>query len=400
MQPQLQMMRPPYSEQSHQNNQSFIEDISKSLEHPSSNNEEGATKNTSNVGSVEITNFYNPKRKRKEKTKDQSAASKESADVASSIPQPESPAVNEKKQTDTGKSGDSSRSHHTNHDSVPLLTNEQMLEIATKQLPVEERIVFVSKQLLGPGRNGFSVRASAMQRMKRQRARQIGSGGEEEQLKKNTFNPRLAKRLHSEMTQALQFTNMMTGVLKSIMVEIDPQNPLLSISHCHPPVNNPETFQSPSDVPNKTILSPSLKEKPSTDFETTVVDRADCPGVNAKEGKVLLSNVRVIHIFFGDLPLHCFTTGSTLRKRHTTEAIDPGLLASITDGDEKLTKKEVSHRLFELLRWRTLEVGDHVAAKVNSQELWILGRVVNKWISPGLSFKQTKELSEVSRFTM
>ena len=394
------MMQPKNNKQCHQNNQSFVEN--RSLE-PPSNSQKVTSQKNSDTSAAEIINFYNPTRKRKEKAKDEAATSNESADVTSSIPLHES-SNNKKIQVSTSKPRDSSRVHHVNHHSVPSLTNEQVLEIASKQLPVEERIVFVSKQLLGTGKNGFSARASAMQRMKRQRVRQSGSVGGEEQLKKNTFNPRLAKKLHFEMTEALQFTNMMTEVLKSIMVEIDPENPLLSISHSHPPVYNPETYESSSDMPDKIMQNPSLKQKLSTNLKTTVVAYADCPEANANnhlvnEGEDLLSNVRVIiNFFFGDQPQMLFPIGFTLRK-HTAEAIDPGLLALISDGDEKLTKKEVSYRLFELLRWRTLEEGDHVAAKVSSQELWILGRVVKKWNNPGLSFQQTKELSEVSLLT-
>lgn len=65
------------------------------------------------------------------------------------------------------------------------------------------------------------------------------------------------------------------------------------------------------------------------------------------------------------------------------------------DGGKKLTKKEIGYRLFESTRYRTLEPGDFVAAKVSSQDLWILARVVKEWISPGLSYKQMKDMSEV-----
>ena len=41
--------------------------------------------------------------------------------------------------------------------------------------------------------------------------------------------------------------------------------------------------------------------------------------------------------------------------------------------------QELAYRLFEGTRFRTLEVGDYVAAKMASHELWILGRVAKKW---------------------
>ena len=71
-------------------------------------------------------------------------------------------------------------------------------------------------------------------------------------------------------------------------------------------------------------------------------------------------------------------------------------METIQDNDDKkLTKSEIEYRLFETLRWKTLEIGDSVAAKVDSQESWILGRVVKKWDSPGLSYTEMKDLSDV-----
>lgn len=68
------------------------------------------------------------------------------------------------------------------------------------------------------------------------------------------------------------------------------------------------------------------------------------------------------------------------------------------DDEKKLTKKELGYRLFEVTRFRTLEPGDYVAAKVSSQDLWILARVVKEWNSLELSYKHMKDLSEVGAF--
>ena len=82
--------------------------------------------------------------------------------------------------------------------------------------------------------------------------------------------------------------------------------------------------------------------------------------------------------------------------------IDSELMESINDDDGKhLTKKEVGYRLFEGSRWRTLEKGALVAAKVNTQEMLLLCRVVQQWDSPGeLTYKELKQLSEVSSSTV
>lgn len=73
-------------------------------------------------------------------------------------------------------------------------------------------------------------------------------------------------------------------------------------------------------------------------------------------------------------------------------------METINDDDGKqLPKKEIGYRLFESSRWRTLEQGAPVAAKVNSQELWILSRVAKRWDSPGLTYKQIRDLSEIKK---
>mmetsp|Transcript_41903 Transcript_41903/g.71679 ORF Transcript_41903/g.71679 Transcript_41903/m.71679 type:complete len:340 (-) Transcript_41903:280-1299(-) len=50
-------------------------------------------------------------------------------------------------------------------------------------------------------------------------------------------------------------------------------------------------------------------------------------------------------------------------------------------------KKEVAYRLFEATRFRTLEMGDYVAAKMASHDFWILARVAKRWNSV-ISYKQ------------
>ncbi len=95
-----------------------------------------------------------------------------------------------------------------------------------------------------------------------------------------------------------------------------------------------------------------------------------------------------------------------LRKpgSHTPEhSPDPVLLKTIGSYDEhgkKLTKKELAFRLFEASRFRTLEVGDYVAAKRGSHDLWILARVVKKWEAVKIPYKQMREMSEVSRHSL
>jgi hypothetical protein len=166
-----------------------------------------------------------------------------------------SPADAKTTSTETTKTG---REYHYQPQHHSSLTNEQVLDIVSN-LPVEERIVFSAKQLLGTGKNGFSKATSSMQRLKRQRARQMGNaGGEElddEHLKEKTFNPRFAKKLVQETKQGIQFCNMMTEVLKSIITEIDPNNPLLRIPM--PTVFDPDPEEPSESYDNELINKPT-----------------------------------------------------------------------------------------------------------------------------------------------
>jgi hypothetical protein len=80
-----------------------------------------------------------------------------------------------------------------------------------------------------------------MQRIKRQRARAVkhkereGStmGEKEERLKLDTFNARIAKRMNLEMTKGLQYCNMMADIIRTILEDIDPTNPVLLVQ---PPI--------------------------------------------------------------------------------------------------------------------------------------------------------------------
>jgi len=51
-------------------------------------------------------------------------------------------------------------------------------------------------------------------------------------------------------------------------------------------------------------------------------------------------------------------------------------------GARVLSKKEAGYRAYELSRLRDLEVGDLVTARMQSRDMLILGKVVNRWQTP------------------
>lgn len=232
------------------------------------NNQSSSNSRAPSINSAGIkSKFYNPKSKRRTSEKEDDPTIDKNSGAITSPPEPETtnprssfqlssqmtspltsriyeqPRTETKAATERVSSQPKVDSHKakkakTQHSTPqPVLTAEKILSIAL-ELPVEERIVFSSKQLLGAGKNGFSRITTSMQRMKRQRAKQIDEEVDDEVLKKTIFNGRFAKKIQTDLRSALQYTNMMTEVLKSIMREIDPENPLLSIPM--PAVFDPE----------------------------------------------------------------------------------------------------------------------------------------------------------------
>ena len=123
---------------------------------------------------------------------------------------------NETKATMGGSSQSASKSagkkRHSQVCHTSTLSYEEVAKLA-KSCTTDQKIVLVARQVLGSGgSNGFQKATSTVQRLKKQRARSFkqkeerdaGRGttttrGDEEKLKLDTFNPRLAKRMLAEM---------------------------------------------------------------------------------------------------------------------------------------------------------------------------------------------------------
>ena len=123
---------------------------------------------------------------------------------------------NETKATMGGSSQSASKSagkkRHSQVCHTSTLSYEEVAKLA-KSCTTDQKIVLVARQVLGSGgSNGFQKATSTVQRLKKQRARSFkqkeerdaGRGttttrDDEEKLKLDTFNPRLAKRMLAEM---------------------------------------------------------------------------------------------------------------------------------------------------------------------------------------------------------
>jgi hypothetical protein len=179
---------------------------------------------------------------------------------------------------------------------ISKMTYEEVATLA-KACTTEQQILFVARQATGPPStmNGFVKCTSTMMRLKKQKVRDYktkqnkqstsntaaaaaastgtaslsgNSVGErtgttiedeeanEERMKKDTFLPPLAKRMRLEMTQGLQYCNMMSDIIRSIIEDIDPENPILGISP--PPVVVSESITTTiGGKPNRKASKPN-----------------------------------------------------------------------------------------------------------------------------------------------
>ena len=297
------------------------------------------------------------------------------------------------------------------------LSYDEVRKLAN-QLSCEEKIVWVSKQVLGThGSNGFQKAMSNVQKTKRQRTRQYKKQhqddadtdyADQERLKAETFNARVAEKMITEMNQGLQFCDLMADTLKSILVEIDPDNPLISVDSAPAAPSLLEIQKNPRVAETmaamhaiSSAVSASLQETnkgggggrgaaalQSRDVSTSIMHR----GTSTNTGGHVAQTAAQIN-----------PQGSTLRKsrkRSSTRSHgDRDLVALIGDHDngKKLTKKELSSRLFEATRFRTLNEGDFVAAKVSNQDLWILARVLQQWNAVDVPLRQILDMSDIKR---
>ncbi len=141
----------------------------------------------------------------------------------------------------------------------------------------EQQIIWVSRQVVSAGGcGGFQKATSALQRIKRQRARACKQKEEaglskdvaEEKLKLETFDTRVAKRMYTEMKQGIQYCNLMAGAVRKILEEIDPDNPILLVK---PPTIgfDDASREAESEIP----VLPSIVVGDATSVSSTCRDK-------------------------------------------------------------------------------------------------------------------------------
>lgn len=136
-----------------------------------------------------------------------------------------------------GKSVGKKTSPQRRHSQTSIMPSMKYEEVAylVNECTTEQKIIWVARQVTGGSGSGFQKYTSALQRIKRQRARACkqregGSGSKdviEEKLKLDTFDASIAKRMYIEMKNGLQYCNLMANVVRTVLEDIDPDNPIL-----------------------------------------------------------------------------------------------------------------------------------------------------------------------------
>ena len=281
----------------------------------------------------------------------------------------------------------------------------------------EEKIVYVARHLLG-GRtvNGFLQATSMAQRYKKRRARQltrhaingkktqidfdelekllseeshdnatsdarISDETTEEVLKKITMNEYMARRLAAEMAFGITYCDTVSSVIESILEEMSPfkRCPTEINTALDPFINKEKNSSSPTRVKKAKVVSTSTEPfrgnvdtNPSLQSSKSVMD-SNTP--------TEASTSSIAGSMDGHPGSSLFSTLRSLRAKNRKKTTLPPpveiqSVINISNRKEKMT------RMFDMIRFRPLKVGDFVAVRPTSQDVWILSRVVLEWKLP------------------
>ena len=297
----------------------------------------------------------------------------------------------------TAKPSSSSHARPATHSLAPLPLEQQaeLLDSCNWM----EKALWCSRQLLGgQAVNGFMRATATVQRIKKQRARQVHKTKEnqkeppppapraaneqeaEEILKKEIMNVRTAKKLKTEFEQGLQFTELLHKTIRAMLVEMDDTLPPV------PSLNSPRTSASALASTTAAASRGSARRSNNSNPKPSVTSG---PSAAAVATTVAATSSTA--------------TGSSLRRYRkqkvppTNEQL-PLLELDPVSGKRTCTKKEYTNRLAMLWRFRSLSRGDPVAARPTSRDLWILAKVVQDCPVPhNLSHANFLKLSSAKR---
>jgi hypothetical protein len=270
-------------------------------------------------------------------------------------------------------------------------------------LPWEEKIVYLSRHVMGGRKgNGHFRSLAQLKKLRRKvvkeketknKKRKLGKNAGDvesisddvytsvrpkEELEELKCHPKIAKSMIAEMGLGITFCNTIASTIESILSDIDPEDKAYRGNHgikkaaLKPVV---AVAKRRTSIPKQTVNQP-----------TNITASKQAKSVN-KQTQIRQQQLHGLQ-------------GSMLRKdRDKQKGImkmkDP-IESMIVPDEKKPTKRELAHRHFDTTRYHTLKVGDYVLARPQSQEIWILARIVQDWISPNAPLAELKKMPKVS----
>lgn len=318
----------------------------------------------------------------------------------------------------------------------------------------KDKTLWVSRHLLGgQALNGFSRSTANVQRIRRQRARQVKStaaannskteGGiktddaasvsstpsatgttsagkkreapagtieSEEEMKLLILNARTAKKVKSEMDVALKFCETMHETIRAILRDmgvagvpvpapLGRELPMVPAgTPGAPPMRLPMAVAAAPrpPVPAKQAPRPIQMPPPATPLPPVAAPTPALPVPPVAQGLPQQDANTPSTTAAGS------AKNSTLRRARKKKVqpsndLNVGLSEFDATGKRLLSRKDYSQRVFEVVRFRALRNGDHVAARLSSRDLWILARVTKDYPTVNIPAVEFLQLSVAKR---
>jgi hypothetical protein len=262
----------------------------------------------------------------------------------------------------------------------------------------KDRTIYVSRQIMGGSSiNGFARATSTVQRIKKQRARQVAALHKKKseaesiplpvqtplELQLEIMNPRTVKKMNQEFQQGAAFCQNLYETIQGIMRELDPAS-------VPPPIQRLTSVvpKMPSIKKTSTYVKPTTSMYSNKKTKTTPTAPPPAPA------RAIVPTTTTTAAPATTLP------GSALRKQRKRKLAIPPLQVNLSEHDATgkriFTKRQHYMRIAEVLRFRALRAGDYVAAKTSSRDLWILARVVQDYPACNMDPNEFLKLTPVS----
>ncbi|GKY99958.1 hypothetical protein MPSEU_000949400 [Mayamaea pseudoterrestris] len=349
------------------------------------------------------------------------------------------------------RSNGASSSHHAAAAvATPPLTLEQAQPLLA-QCNWVDKTIWVSRQFMGgQANNGFLRATATMQRMKKQRQRQVTKSNHgdakkreldasqgtfpdavtspplsnqtdqeaEETLKLEVMNARTAKKFKIDMEAGIEYCQFLHETIRQLMVEMDPDlTPPESLTSAGVPsawlqmrerqkqgIATPvPNGQAPTTAPVQMLNGSAHVAMAQASQQTPAPAQVPhIPTSSSSLSRPTVKNHKAPSPSSTAAASSGLASESTLRKNRKKKLApsdEPVVPISEFDtfGKRLCSKKEHSFRIAEFLRFRALRQGDLVAARLSSRDLWILARVVHDYPTHTLSPSEFFQITEAKR---